>query len=202
MLSALFLALILGTLWPYELVWCSNVTQTLAPLPEAAQNVKAATGDARGKVHAIDVQPINSALRSVQLATGHANAILADAHASLPTIHKGVFLLWKHTDRTLGHLDEATFQEQRQQKAITDRTIATFDVTDAAIQHFDTLVTDPNIPLAISHVQGAAAATDSTMYHVEHVAAHYDKALTAPKRWYQKLRDGAEAAAIWGARHL
>jgi uncharacterized protein YoxC len=202
MLSALFLALILGTLWPYEIIWCQQVTLTLAPLPSASQSLQSAAGTVQGKVAAIDVRPINASLRNVQMATAHINSITAAVDGKMPEVGKAMFDLWKHTDRTLGHLDAATEQERGQQKEIADRTITTFDLVDAEIRNIDTLVTDPNIPLVISHVQGITTSLDGTAQHVEHVTAHYDKILTAPKRWYQKLESWAEAAGIWGARHL
>ena len=57
------------------------------------------------------------------------------------------------------------------------------------------------IPL-LAMAAAIPAHADATAGHVEHVADHYDKQLTAPKRWWQHLKDAGEATAIWVARHL
>jgi hypothetical protein len=196
------LILVTGTFYFYERIWCPQVTLTLVPLPSAAQSLLSAAGAVQGKVAAIDVRPINASLRNVQMATAHVNSITAVVDGKMPEVGKAMFDLWKHTDRTIGHLDYATQQEQDQQKAITDGTIANLAVMKLALTDLDKVVTDPNIPLVISHTESLLSHGDAIAAHGEHVAAHYDKVLTAPKRWYQKLESWAEAAGVWGARHL
>jgi hypothetical protein len=96
------------------------------------------------KVNAVDMAKVDQSLQNVQDASRNINratsdfrAILGDVAANMPKINKGIFDLWKHTDRTLGHLDFATQQEQSQQTDIAAHTIASMDAIKA-------LATDPN----------------------------------------------------------
>lgn len=192
----------LGTAWYYEAALGPLAVQTLKPMPETSKSLHDGLGSAKDaveiakqKVSEIDIAPINASLRNVRdatgnlkLATSHANSITAAVDAKMPEVGKAMFDLWKHTDRSLGHLDHATQQEEGQQKNIAESTIKTMN-------DLDKVVTDPNITMAISHVQGTAANLDSTTKHVDHVADHIDHTLTAPKRWWQKL-EGWSGTAI------
>ena len=208
LLALALLALVSVLLW-YSLRWSNELDGILASQQRSAVsqetamfNLAAVTLDVRRKVAMVDVQPVNAALQDLRAAASHIRTITMvgaqyakDAGDNRELIEESGVLFWQHMDNTVGHVDVATLQEQAQQKAIADATVQGFHDLDA-------LVTDPAIRMAISHVNGLAVAGESTVQHVEHVAAHYDHLLTAPKKWWKKTKDEVEAAVIWAARHL
>jgi hypothetical protein len=169
---------------------------------DASENIDGVTVLVRQKASQIDVQPVNAALRNVQaitgnlkLASGHIATVAGQIEDREPYVEGGAVMLWQHLDNTIAHLDTATLKEQQQQTDIAEATVQ-------GMKDLSALMTNPDIKMAISHVNGTAANLESTTGHVDHVAAHYDHELTAPKRWYQKLRDTLTAAGNFALRHL
>lgn len=189
-----FLAYLAVVLWPLR----GALTEARGSLA----SVKSTSETVRRKVAAIEVAPLNESAHYLQQATANVQAITDSVNLALPRLHKGLFYLWKHADRTLGHFDAASKAEMEQQKSIAAATTKAFAQTTQTMRDVDQAVVESNVPLIASHIASATDHVDQMAAHGEHIAEHYDRAITAPKKWWQKLKDAVIAGAIWGARHL
>lgn len=198
---------LIGTLLYYAWVCGPLIQATLNPLPATVQQLQGTVEGAnqtvaiaKEKVQKLDLSPVNQALRNVRDTTGNVQQITADVNGAMPRIHKGLFYLWKHADRTLGHFDEASKEEVKQQKAITEATVETLKTTNTTVESYGTLAVKLQ-PVA-SHADTALVNVDGITEHGNHIAEHYDNLITAPKRWWQKLTGwlgiGAKAAVNAG----
>jgi paraquat-inducible protein B len=187
--------------------WCKGGDNLQDRAQRTTGNMQAASADAplisglvREKVKAVDLQPLNASLRNVQRVTGDAAFVTSQVRDRYPIIEGAMAMLWQHVDNTVAHIDTATTDEKEQQKNIAEQTKTTLQQTATTLQRVGQLAEDLR-PVA-SYADTFMAAAASTMQHGDHVAAHYDTVLTAPQRWYQKLKDIAITGGIWGARHL
>lgn len=172
----------------------------------ASANVAGITATVGTKAAQIDVQPLNGAFRNVQAITrnvvgitGDVKAVTGEVNTNLPIIEEGAVLLWQHVDDTVGHLDVATKDERAQQKQLAEDTSITLQQTRETVAQIGQLAKDLR-PVA-SHADTFMASAANTMQSGEHVAKHYETIITAPKRWYQKLKDWGEALGSFTLRH-
>ena len=104
-------------------------------------------------------------------------------------------MLWQHLDNTIAHLDTATLKEQQQQTDIAE-------ATKQGFKDLSALMTDPDIKLAISHTAGTMEELHGVASDGHRVSKHYADILTAPKRWWEKLKDEGEAGVNFALRHF
>jgi hypothetical protein len=169
--------------------------------------------------YAPQLQPIliSSASASGNLASAasHVNSITDAADKALPEVRKGVSLLWKHADRTLGHLDAATADSRAEQAEIATKTkglldagtallvsgketvdsmqpltaAATTAVNDIAtvVKHADETLNGEQIRSILKDTSDSSRELGVIMKDARIVADHYEKQIMAPAAWWKRL---------------
>ena len=169
---------------------------------DASANIDGVTVIARQKASQIDVEPINASLRNVQAVTGnlkrasgHLATVAGQMEDREPYVEGATVMLWQHLDNTIAHLDTATLKEQQQQTDIAGATVQ-------GMKDLSALMTNPDIKLAISHTAGTMAEVQGMASDGHRISKHYADILTAPKRWWEKLKDEGEAGVNFALRHF
>ncbi len=138
----------IGAVWLWEMRCLTRETRT-------AQQMIAA--DLHNDMVSITAE-ISNARAGLNAPAATANRLLLAIEQDAPKIKKAAFDLWKHADRTLGHLDDASEDYGKQQARIADATAQTFD-------NFNRLITEQADPLFHQYTDLAASLTglaDST----------------------------------------
>lgn len=166
--------------------------------------------------------PLAPAAGDLRKTSAHVEKITGEAEASVPRVKKGMFYLWKHADRTLGHLDQASADWTQQQGDIAKATVRSLAVTDDQMRkfgkmadagiklvgHADAVVSDPAIPRTFGNVDRGTArmadAADSGAKAMDHVEKKLNQWLNPVRTTAQKIKAGAvwalDKAARWFTR--
>ena len=169
-------------------------------------NLKTLSADLLAKERAIDTAPLQAAIQNLRTATARAAAATGDAQAitgelreQMPLAEMAAALLWQHTDNAVAHVDTATLAEQGQQKAIAEFTEQNLTASKKAIGNFDQTITDMQLPLLASHLNGAAVGLQGVAEDAHVVSSYWRKVVTTPKRWWRQLFLSVVPSAAKGA---
>jgi hypothetical protein len=179
-----------------------NTAIASAVMPETAQNVKDVSAtvkgtveDARKKLAAVNLQPINASLQNVAAITGN-------VRSNLPKINKAAWVIYERIQHVADNADKASKAERGEQADLTDLAKKNLAASHKAIQDFDDLITSKDIKFAISHTAGTMEELHGVASDGHRVSKHYADILTSPKRWWEKLKDEGEAGVNFALRHF
>ena len=143
--------IIAGTVAWYMPVWSADIGGVLAAQHRAAldqealmHNAALLSLDIRLKVGATDVTPLARALHNVEKITADGAQLTGHIVDNQDLIDGAAAVLWQHIDNTVGHVDVATLQEQKQQADIAAQSIR-------SMQAIERLATDPNGLAGVSY---------------------------------------------------
>jgi len=175
--------------------------QSAVSQARAMANAEAITADAKQKAPqllaaaASALHNTATATANIESATAGAAAIAAAERASLPEYHKAAFDLWRHADRTLGHIDAATAQEQTQQAALASNTTALLAAGIRAVADIDATASSPDVKTIASHLAASTEDIHAMTADGRQVADYAKEKVTRPLKWWQRITGPAEEFA-------
>lgn len=188
------------TVW-YGLQSAASVQRATSDLTMITASVHRTSMVVEAKVNELDMGKVDDSLRLAKQSLSNVAAITADGKhiaddvkSNWPIIKEAGAITWQHGNDVLGHLDIATLAEQEQQKEIATLTAQNLRASKRTIDDFDGVITDPNIPLAVSHVTAAAQSVQGMADDGKAIADYYKKILLTPKKWWQKITTILETA--------